>query len=73
MSGRASRSGAKNSIFPGRVVTSMQEQIFRDEGRPWTPDLLVYPRDIANLVAAAVDLTAGAEISEVVIRPACKF
>ncbi|WP_207974711.1 SDR family NAD(P)-dependent oxidoreductase [Parafrankia sp. BMG5.11] len=61
------------SIFPGRTATPMQEQIFRDEGRPWNPDLLVHPRDIANLVVAAVALPAGTEISEVVIRPARKL
>jgi NADP-dependent 3-hydroxy acid dehydrogenase YdfG len=60
------------SIFAGRVATPMQEQIFRQEGRPWNPDLLIRPGDIADLVAAAVMLPEGAEISEIVVRPARK-
>jgi len=60
------------SIFPGRVATPMQEQIFRHEGRPWSPDLLIHPHDVADLVTAAVALPARAEISEITVRPARK-
>ncbi|ONH55424.1 short-chain dehydrogenase [Frankia sp. CcI49] len=62
-----------STIFPGRTATPMQEQIFRNEGRQWNPDLLVQPHDIASLVVTAVALPARAELSEVVIRPACKL
>lgn len=57
------------SVFPGRTATPMQEEIFRNEGREYLPDLLLQPSDIANVVSACLDLPDTAEVTDLHIRP----
>ena len=38
------------SVFAGRTATPMQEAIFRQEGRPYTPERLLQPSDVADVV-----------------------
>jgi NADP-dependent 3-hydroxy acid dehydrogenase YdfG len=59
-------------IHLGRVATPLQEQIFRQEGRPYTPELLAQPEDVATVVMTVLGLPDGAEITEVHLRPANK-
>jgi NADP-dependent 3-hydroxy acid dehydrogenase YdfG len=59
-------------IHLGRAATPLQEAIFTNEGRPYVPELLVQPADVANVVVTIVALPAGAEITEMHLRPAKK-
>jgi NADP-dependent 3-hydroxy acid dehydrogenase YdfG len=59
-------------IHLGRAATPLQKAIFTNEGRPYVPELLVQPADVANVVVTIVALPAGAEITEIHLRPAKK-
>jgi NADP-dependent 3-hydroxy acid dehydrogenase YdfG len=59
-------------IHTGRVATPLQEGIFTKERRPYVPELLVQPADIANVVVTVVALPTHAEVTEIHIRPTKK-
>ena len=59
-------------IHLGRAATPLQETIFQEEGRPYAPELLVQPEDVATVVMTVLGLPDGAEITEVHLRPAKK-
>ncbi len=60
------------TIHPGRTATPLIERVFALEGRKFDPRLLLQPRDIAQIVLAALDLPETAELTEVSLRPARK-
>jgi NAD(P)-dependent dehydrogenase (short-subunit alcohol dehydrogenase family) len=57
------------SIHVGRTATPRQERIFALEGRPYAPEKLMQPEDVAHVVAAALALPRTAEMTTVSIRP----
>jgi len=57
------------SIFPGRTDTPMQQKIFELEGRPWQPDCLLRPDDVADLVAHTLAMPARAQVTELTVWP----
>jgi NADP-dependent 3-hydroxy acid dehydrogenase YdfG len=59
-------------IHLGRTATPLQEAIFTTEGRPYAPERLVQPADVADVVVAVVVLPAEAEVTEIHLRPAKK-
>jgi NADP-dependent 3-hydroxy acid dehydrogenase YdfG len=60
------------SVHPGRTATERIEAVFEREGRPYRPELLLQPEDIATMVVAAVTLPRTAEVTEIRIRPFLK-
>jgi NADP-dependent 3-hydroxy acid dehydrogenase YdfG len=60
------------SVYPGRVATPLQENLFAREGRSYDPAALLQPEDVAAMVLAALSLPAGAEVTEISLRPARK-
>ncbi len=60
------------TIYLGRTATPMQEEVVRLEGRPYRPERLIQPADVASVVLAAVNLPRTAEITDITIRPARK-
>jgi len=60
------------SVYPGRTATSMQRELFSQEGREYRPDHLLQPGDITTAVIAAISLPATAELTDIHIRPATK-
>lgn len=60
------------SVYPGRTATSRQARIFEMEGRPYTPERLLQPEDIATMVLAALKLPRTAEVTNLTIRPMMK-
>jgi NADP-dependent 3-hydroxy acid dehydrogenase YdfG len=60
------------NVHPGRTATRRQEQIFVKEGRPYRPDTLLQPADVAAVVIAALALPRSAEMTEVHVRPMIK-
>lgn len=60
------------SLFLGRTATAMQEQVHRLEGRPYYPERLIQPQDVAATVIYALTLPRTAEITEMSMRPFCK-
>ena len=57
------------SVFPGRTATPMQEAVVRFEQKPYHPEELLQPGDVADIVAAALALPRTAEVTDVVVRP----
>ena len=60
------------TVYPGRTATTRQERIFKAEQRPYEPDRLLQPREIASVVTQALALPRTAEVTEVHIRPLLK-
>jgi short-subunit dehydrogenase len=60
------------SIFPGRTATPRAQQIFAREGRPFRPELLLQPNDVAEMVSNALLAPRTAEITEISMRPMLK-
>lgn len=58
------------TVHVGRTATSRQERIFAMEGRPYTPERLMQPEDVAQVVLTALALPRTAEMTSVSIRPA---
>lgn len=60
------------SVFLGRTATPMQEEVHGYEDRPFRPDRLIQPADVAEMIVTAVTLPRTAEVTEFHIRPARK-
>jgi short-subunit dehydrogenase len=56
------------SLYPGRTATPMQAQVFALEGRPYTPDRLMQPEDVAHTAVAALALPRSAEVSDIHVQ-----
>lgn len=61
------------TIHPGRTATPRQERIFALEHRPYTPQMLMQPDDVAEILTAAVRLPRSAEVTEIMMRPMRKL
>ena len=57
------------SLFPGRTATRMQQQLMAAEGKPWRPEVLIDPGDIADLLVHVLAAPRTAEITNIVMRP----
>lgn len=57
------------SIFTGRTATPMQEVVHEFEGRPYRPELLLQPEDVAEVVLETLALPMNAEVTDVNVRP----
>lgn len=57
------------SIYPGRTATAMQEQLHEAEGKPYRPNVLLQPGDVAQAVLHALLAPSTAEITDISIRP----
>jgi len=57
------------SVFPGRTATPMQETVARFEKKPYRPEELLQPSDVAAVIVAALALPRTAEVMDVVVRP----
>ncbi len=57
------------NVYPGRTATKRQERIFREEGKPYRPNQLLQPGDIASVVVDALALPRTTEVTDIRIRP----
>jgi NADP-dependent 3-hydroxy acid dehydrogenase YdfG len=60
------------SLFLGRTASRMQQAVHEREGRPYRPDRLLQPADVASMVIAALTLPRTAEVTDLHIRPMLK-
>jgi len=60
------------SIMPGRTATPRAEQTSAVEGRPYQPELLLQPEDVAEIACDALLLPRTAEMTDLFIRPMVK-
>jgi NAD(P)-dependent dehydrogenase (short-subunit alcohol dehydrogenase family) len=56
------------SLFLGRTATGRQRRIFEAEGRPYLPERLIQPAEVAKLVLHILQLP-NSEVTDVVLRP----
>lgn len=57
------------SLYPGRTAGRMQEAMHAAEGRPYRPETLLQPEDVARALLDALSLPRTAEITDLSIRP----
>jgi NADP-dependent 3-hydroxy acid dehydrogenase YdfG len=57
------------SVYTGRTATARIEAVTLKEGRPYQPELLLQPEDVASVVSNAVALPWTAEVMDITIRP----
>jgi NAD(P)-dependent dehydrogenase (short-subunit alcohol dehydrogenase family) len=60
------------SVYPGRTATPRQAAIHALEGRPYLPERLLQPEDVASIVISALGLAPTAEVTDIKIRPMLK-
>jgi NADP-dependent 3-hydroxy acid dehydrogenase YdfG len=60
------------SVYLGRTASEMQERIYQMEGRPYRPELLLQPGDVASIIVSALGLPRTAEVTDISIRPMIK-
>jgi len=60
------------SVYLGRTATEMQKSIHIKEDKPYRPELLLQPADVASVVVNALLLPRTAEVTDVHIRPMIK-
>jgi NAD(P)-dependent dehydrogenase (short-subunit alcohol dehydrogenase family) len=61
------------SVYPGRTATPNQERLHAIERRPYRPERLLQPEDVAAVVINALCLPRTAEVTEIKIRSMMKF
>ncbi len=57
------------SMFLGRTATPMQAEVHRIEHRPYRPEHLIQPEDVATILVSALILPRTAEVTEISMRP----
>ncbi len=57
------------SIYPGRTDSPLQQTIHAAEGRPYDTSRLLGADDVARAIMNAIEMPAGAEITDLFIRP----
>lgn len=60
------------NVYLGRTATARQARIFREEGRPYRPELLIQPDDVAEMIVAALRLPRTVEVTAIRMRPLVK-
>lgn len=60
------------SVHLGRTAGEMQERIHHMEGKPYRPELLLQPDDVAAVILTALSLPSTAEVTDIHIRPMVK-
>jgi NADP-dependent 3-hydroxy acid dehydrogenase YdfG len=57
------------SVFLGRTASPLMRRIFESENRPYHPELLLQPEDVAAAVVNALALPRTAELTNIHLRP----
>jgi NADP-dependent 3-hydroxy acid dehydrogenase YdfG len=60
------------SVYPGRTASPLQARIHSLEGKPYVPERLLQPGDIAEVVLKVLTVPSTVEITDVRVRPAIK-
>ncbi len=60
------------SVYPGRTATPRMAAMLESEGRPYRPELLMQPEEVATMVVHCLCLARTAEVTEISMRPMLK-
>jgi NADP-dependent 3-hydroxy acid dehydrogenase YdfG len=58
------------SLYLGRIAGALQRDIFRVEGRPYAPEMLIQPHDVARMVGYILQLPRTIEVTDLTMRTA---
>lgn len=61
------------SVYLGRTATEMQARIHKMENKPYRPELLLQPEDVASVIMNALSMPRTAEVTDIHIRPMTKM
>ena len=56
------------SVYPGQTASPMQAALYEAAGKPYIPERLLRPADVAEVVLFALSMPGSAEITDVAIR-----
>ena len=57
------------SVYVGRTASPRIAALFEKENRPYKPELLMQPEDVATMITHALSLTRTAEVTDINMRP----
>lgn len=57
------------TVFPGTTAGKMQESLHLAQEKPYAPNQLIQPSDIATMVVTAINLPYTIEVTDIVMRP----
>ena len=57
------------TLYLGRTAGDRQREIFDLEGRPYQPELLIQPSDVARTVLYLLQMPKTAEVTDLAMRP----
>lgn len=60
------------AVYPGRTATPRQAGIHALEGKPYHPERLIQPEDVAFMVISALKVARTAEVTDIHLRPMLK-
>jgi short-subunit dehydrogenase len=60
------------SLFLGRTASPMQAAVYAMEHKPYNPELLMQPEDVASIAIHALALPRSCEVTEISMRPLVK-
>ncbi len=56
-------------VFVGRTATPMQAALHAAEGKPYAPDRLIQPEDVASMIRHTLSLPRSVEVTAIHMRP----
>ena len=57
------------SIFTGTTATPMQKRLHQQKNKPYNPETLMQPSDIAHMVVSVLTLPTTSEVTDIIMRP----
>jgi NAD(P)-dependent dehydrogenase (short-subunit alcohol dehydrogenase family) len=60
------------AVYPGRTATPRQSGIHALEGKPYHPEWLIQPEDVAFMVISALKVARTTEVTDIHLRPMIK-
>lgn len=60
------------NMFLGRTATPRIKALYERDARPYRPDLLMQPEDVAAMAVCALSLPRSAEVTDIHMRPMIK-
>lgn len=60
------------SVYPGRTAGPLQMREHEREGKPYAPERMLQPADVASAVVSALALPRTAELTDLYIRPSLR-
>jgi short-subunit dehydrogenase len=60
------------SVYSGRTATPLQAALHAIEGKPYAPERLMQPDDVASAVLSALTMPRSTEVTDVMVRPMLK-